>query len=184
MFIAKKLGFNEYMIHSDYAEILVVRRSGERHSILVEIDDLYYLKSLGYRWCVKYDPKIDGYYAQTNIYTRDEHGKRINNPIKIHNVIMKTKEIIDHIDCRKTLDNRRSNLRVTSNELNMKNRRGRNRNNKSGYRNVSLIEGKYIVQLQIEGKNKCLGRFEDVHEAGAFAKEMRKKYYGDFEGNS
>jgi hypothetical protein len=150
----------------------------------VDIEDLYYLKSLGYRWCVKYDPKIDGYYAQTNIYTRNEQGERIHNAVKIHNVIMKTNKIIDHIDSRNTLDNRRSNLRVTSNELNSKNRKGKNINNSTGYRNVSFDKktNKYIVQLQIDGKNTCLGRFNDVHEAGKFAEEMRRIYYGEFKG--
>ena len=66
----------------------------------------------------------------------------------------------------------------------MQNRSGKNKNNTSGYRNVSYIkgEGKYIVQLQVDGKNKRLGEFDDVHEAGKFAEEMRKKYYGKYKG--
>lgn len=42
----------------------------------------------------------------------------------------------------------------------------------------------YHVQLQINGKNKVLGKFSDVHEAGRFAEEMRQKYYGEFAGKS
>jgi hypothetical protein len=36
----------------------------------------------------------------------------------------------------------------------------------------------------INGKNTILGKFNDVDEAGNFAKEMRKKYYKDFAGNN
>ena len=39
-----------------------------------------------------------------------------------------------------------------------------------------------MVQLQINRKNKILGYFDDVHEAGRFAEEMRQKYYGEFKG--
>ena len=92
-------------------------------------------------------------------------------------------KVVDHIN-HNSLDNRRCNLRLVDKSKNATNRSGRNINNTTGYRNVSYIktENKYIVQLQIDGKNKRLGAFDDVHEAGAYAKEMREKYYGDFAG--
>ena len=90
---------------------------------------------------------------------------------------------VDH-ENNDTLDNRKSNMRVVEESNNSKNRKSRNRNNKSGYRNVSLIKGKWVVQLQIDGKNKRLGSFDDVHEAGKFAEEMRQKYYGEFAGKN
>lgn len=42
------------------------------------------------------------------------------------------------------------------------------------------------MQLQVDGKNTCLGRFayEDLDKAGKFAEEMRQKYYGEFAGVS
>jgi len=36
---------------------------------------------------------------------------------------------------------------------------------------------KYIVQLQINGKNTIFGRFKDLEEARKCAEENRKKYY-------
>jgi len=41
-----------------------------------------------------------------------------------------------------------------------------------------------MVQLHLEGKNKILGYFDNVDEAGVFAEQMRKKYYGEFAGKS
>ena len=92
---------------------------------------------------------------------------------------------VDHIN-HNTLDNRKCNLRVITQKKNLRNRNSRNINNKSGYRNVSWNSryNNWSVQLQINGKNKILGRFDNVDEAGRFAEEMRKKYYGEFAGKS
>lgn len=94
-------------------------------------------------------------------------------------------EKVDHIN-HNTLDNRRSNLRVTIDDYNLKHRRSKNKNNSSGYRNVTFNKstGKWLVQLQINGKNTRLGEFEDVHEAGKYAEKMRKIYYGNYAGNN
>lgn len=98
--------------------------------------------------------------------------------IYMHQLIMGVEgyTYIDHGN-HNTLDNRKENLKITTNDINTKNRRDKNKNNTSGYRNVSLVKGKYIVQLQIDGKNTVLGSFDDVHEAGKRAEEMRSKYY-------
>ena len=88
---------------------------------------------------------------------------------------------VDHIN-HDTLDNRRSNLRLINTKNNNRNRKGANCNNKSGYRNVCWVQGKWQVQLMVDGKNASLGRFTDLHKAADFAEEMRQKYYGDFAG--
>jgi hypothetical protein len=92
-------------------------------------------------------------------------------------------QIIDHKN-HKGLDNRKENLRLVNKSKNAKHRNGKNKNNKSGYRNVCWISkyNKWCVQLQINGRNTLLGKFDDVHEAGRFAEEMRQKYYGEFKG--
>lgn len=96
---------------------------------------------------------------------------------------MGTSDCIDHIHYD-TLDNRKRNLQKPNRKGNCRKRKGANKNNSSGYRNVSFdSKGRPIVQLQDEnGKNKVWRNFKDVHEAGAFAKEMRDKMYGEFSG--
>lgn len=86
----------------------------------------------------------------------------------------------DSTDCRK------SNLREANNKLNTKHRKGKNSNNKSGYRNVCRQGNKWVVQLQVNGKNTKLGSFDldQLEEAGRFAQEMREKYYGDYKGEN
>jgi hypothetical protein len=91
--------------------------------------------------------------------------------------------VVDHKNYN-TLDNRKKNLRVSSIDKNVKHRGRLNKNNTSGYRNVTWSESykKWIIQLQIDHKNKILGKFDDKDEAGRFAAEMRKLYYGEFAG--
>ena len=96
-------------------------------------------------------------------------------------------KIVDHKN-HNTLDNTRANIKVIADKHNSTNRKTRNSNNKSGYRNVSWSKSseKWIIQLQINGKNKILGYFpyEQLEEAGAFAEQMRQKYYGEYAGRN
>ena len=91
--------------------------------------------------------------------------------------------VVDHID-HDTLNNRKENFRVIEHINNLTNRKSRNKNNKSGYRNVCCVDGKYRVQVSIDGKNTVVGVFDDVHEAGRIAEEARQKYYGEYAGHS
>ena len=92
---------------------------------------------------------------------------------------------VDHIN-NNTLDNRKCNLRISEHKHNTRNRHGKNSNNKSGFRNVSWDGYRWIVQLQINGKNTILGKFpyEQLEEAGTFAEQMRQKYYGEYAGRN
>ncbi|WP_258205620.1 hypothetical protein [Paenibacillus radicibacter] len=76
-----------------------------------------------------------------------------------------------------TLDNRKSNLRVVTKRSNTVNRKGANKNNQSGERNVSLIKGWYYVQFQIEGKNTCVAKFRFFDDAKGYANTYRNKIY-------
>jgi len=91
---------------------------------------------------------------------------------------------VDHKN-NNTLDNRLENLRISKRKDNSKNRNKLNNNNKSGYRNVCMIEGYWRIQLQRDDKNyRFPEKFTNVHEAGKFAEEMRQKYYGKFAGKN
>lgn len=92
---------------------------------------------------------------------------------------------IDHHN-HNGLDNRKNNLRISKNKENTKNRSSKNSNNTSGYRNVSWDKyyEQWKVQLQVDGKNKIFGYFDDVHEAGEYATIKRNELYGEFAGES
>jgi len=129
-------------------------------------------------------------YAVTNNYGRDENGKyKLLNTTLLHRFVLRDKYTEGkHIDHRNHngLDCRRENLRIIEVSENSQYRSRKNKNNKSGYRNVfwNSRDEMWHVCLQVNKKHKRLGRFSDVHEAGNFAEKMRQKYYGEFAGKS
>jgi hypothetical protein len=87
---------------------------------------------------------------------------------------------IDHIDGNRS-NNLIENLRLCTTQENAYNR-GKQSNNKSGYKGVSFHKQKqkWVAQIKLEGKNKFLGFFvnpEDAYEAYC-AKAV--EHYGEF----
>jgi len=186
---ANKKGFNKYKICGNATIIYIKQRNGTIHECLIDTEDLDLLIKLDYSWHVCYAKSTGTYYVSTTIY----EGKDINNIFKYkikyltYYVMGMPKDVyIDH-DNHDSLDNRKGNLRITSMLENGKNRRTKNYNNTSGYRNVSHnSKGEWVVQMQVNGKNTILKNFptDKLDEAGAYAELMRPIYYGEFAGNN
>lgn len=87
-----------------------------------------------YKWCAGWDPTSHSFYAQARAPT--QNGKQVT--IRMHRLIMNAKpgEQVDHIH-HKTLDNRKSELRVCSRNQNQHNS-FRHTDNSSGYKGVCL----------------------------------------------
>lgn len=177
-FIGK--GFNNYEIKDDYTIIFITKKSGETFETLIDTEDLQKLIKLNWNWRISYKKNSQSWYVETR-------GKGTNKTQYLHKILMgvTSGQFVDHKN-NNTLDNRKDNLRVTENKYNTRNRKSKNSNNKSGYRNVSWNGSGWSVQLQIEGKNTTLKRFKknQLDEAGVYAEEMRQKYYGEFAGKS
>lgn len=88
--------------------------------------------------------------------------------------------VLDHVN-RKRDDNRIENLRPATRAQNSRNRTT-NRNNTSGHPGVSFYQrlGQWRVQLNVEGKNKHFGYYQDFSAACQKADMVRKKYHKDF----
>lgn len=180
--MAKRKG-NNYVIDKENgaARIELNRRNGDNLWTIIDLEDLEKVINFPYTWFAKYNHTNDEYYVVASVYHPELQQSR---PIFLHQFLMNANgKDVDH-ENNNTLDNRKSNMRIVEESNNSKNRKSRNKNNKSGYRNVSFYKGKWIVQMQIDGKNKKIGSFDDVHEAGKFAEEMRQKYYGEFAGKN
>ena len=187
--IANKKG-NNYIIDKEngIAQIELTRRDGTILWTKIDLEDLDRVINFPYTWSAKYDPDLEQYYVEATVHRKlIEEG--YSKAMKLHKFVMNVNDdrVVDHIN-HDTLDNTKANLRVISHSNNSTNRKSRNSNNKSGYRNVcwSKNENKWIVQLQINKRNKILGMFEydDLDKAGQFAEEMRQKYYGEFAGKN
>lgn len=183
--MAPKRSFNEYQIVGNITKIFIDYK-GKRFESLIDTDDLDKLLEFGKRWNLYYSKSARSFYVTTAVYQKTVNKKPKYLQLRLHNFILNKKRgtIGDHKN-HDTLDNRKENLRSTSKANNIRNRRTRNSNNTSGHRNVSWINGCWRVQLQKNGTNYCFPeKFDDVNEAGKFAEEMRKKYYGEFAGNN
>lgn len=174
----------EHIIKDNYVEFYLYNRDENRYTCYVDLEDWNRVKNYKYKWHIAYNKKC--IYIQANVYLGMYNGKPKYTTCMLHRFIFNcTDEIIkiDHKD-HNGLDNRKNNMRMARQDTNSRHKSGKNKNNTSGYRNVSWNKyyEKWVVQLQVKGTNKILGYFDDVHEAGKYAHEMREKYYGEFAG--
>ena len=184
--MAKKKG-NNYIIdmENNIVKIELNRTKAENLWAIIDLEDLQRVLDFPYTWFAKYDPDIDSFYAVASQYHKELGRAR---PVYLHQFVMDANgKVVDH-ENHDTLDDRKSNLRISEEIRNAMNRKAKNKNNKSGYRNVcwSKSEKKWLVQLQINQKNVVLGKFsyDELEQAGKFAEKMRQKYYGEFAGGN
>ena len=181
---------NKYIIKGETTEIYLNVKNKEQKVCLIDTEDLMRLIEYNKTWFQRYNRSNKKYYVYANIYQETFNGECKNTTISIQTFLLgtrtgdkKNKIIIDH-ENHDTFDNRKYNLRIANNDDNSKNRSGKNSNNKSGFRNVSWNGNSWSVQLIVDGKNTTLKRFKKdlLEDAGAYATEMRLKYYGEFAG--
>ena len=172
---------NYYEIKNNITIIYMKNRKGEIFSTIIDTGDLNKIIEFGRSWYVK-PQRLGNYYVYCTIYQKELNPLTYSLHQLILNIEPENRKLkTDHINYD-TLDNRKENLRITSQKDNLKHRKNNNSNNRTGYRNVCLVNNKWIIQLQINNENKRLGSFEynELDKAIIFADEMRKTYYGEF----
>jgi len=116
-----------------------------------------------YKWYTSVSPRT--IYATRNL--RLEDGKR--RTVRMHRFITCVNDPqieVDHRD-HDGLNNQRENLRVCSPAQNMANRRKQQNTSSSQFKGVSWdkSKGKWVVKVQLNGKQRHLGTFTDEVEA-------------------
>lgn len=170
---------NYYEIRDNTVAIKLKNNKGIELETLIDLEDLEKVKKLGLVWHLSWDKVLQQYYCSATKYLGVIDGKPNYKTILLHRVIMSGEnKHVDHLN-HDTLDNRKSNLVVKSVQDNAFNRKGANRNSTTGVRNVCYDKknNKYLVQLQINGKNTLFGRFDNLEDAKRCAEENRNKYY-------
>lgn len=167
--IRTKYDSNEFIIHEDYAEMLLYDRKGNPiNKTLIDLDCIEILKQ--YKW------HMIGPYVSALIN---------GSETLIHRFLMNPSDDmeVDHIN-RNKLDNRRNNLRICTHQENDWNKLTKS-NNKSGYSGVKQKDnGKWIATLITNKKSKHLGTFDTYEEAVEARKKAEKEYFGDYAPNN
>jgi len=135
---------------------------------LVDREDFDFLSQWKWHYASRYAVRIE--------YKKEGKYKRIS----MHRLLMKvaaTQEI-DHIN-NNSLDNRKNNLRVVTHKQNIWNtsvRKGRQ------YKGVDFRKWnkKYRAAIQVNGKPKHLGYFDNAKDAARAYNKMAKKYFGEY----
>lgn len=147
---------------------------GKSHIVgYAEVDELDFAFLMGFRWSV-----MSQGYARRGRPTGAKDFQEL-----MHRVIMRVSDrcvFVDHINGNK-LDNRRCNLRLASPGENNANTRPRHTNT-TGYLGVTWDKnrGKYLSQVQHEGRMHTAGRFDDPREAARARDELARKLHGEF----
>lgn len=157
---------NEIVKYDDYAEVVLYdKQHNETKRSRIDIEDIELVSK--YKW------------------NYSNHGYCYNNKngIFLHNLILNrypSKETtVDHIN-RDRLDNRKSNLRVVSYNLNGFNK-GKQSNNTSGYVGVSWDKRKrkWEASIKVDRKKRFLGYFDDINNAVVIRHQAELEYFGE-----
>lgn len=108
-----------------------------------------------------------------------EGNKRKSKSEKLHRYLIGAKpgEIVDHINGN-SLDNRKSNLRITSHAVNMQNSKVRS-DNSIGHKGIYFCKqtGTYRPEIQVNGKRyRNLGRYATLELAIQARKQAEIKF--------
>lgn len=143
--------------------------------VILDLEDAEIFDSIV--WHLYTTPRHHTYYLQCN-KTKDHPSYRF------HRLIMNvtdSKLVVDHIN-HNGLDNRKSNLRVTTQKGNNANASKRKNAQTSKYKGVHLdrTHGKWKAQIQYENVKYTLGTYLIEDEAASAYNQAAVKYFGEF----
>lgn len=132
------------------------------------VDEEDYPELAQFRWRVMWIPKMACFYAVRTMYLAN--GKQTTYLMRRQLLGLKHgyRRLVDHERRDKTLDNRRSNIRIATRKQNAANSR-KLTTNTSGYRGVSFkSDGRpkpWYAQIENDDKNACIGHYVTAEEA-------------------
>lgn len=157
---------NEIIIYNDYAEIILYDQHGNerKEKGIIDLEDVEKIKE--YKWCYSH-----GYIGCDRL------------GIRIHRFILdcNKNDVVDHINGN-TLDNRKQNLRICSQQQNTMNNSNIRSNNTSGYKGVTWdkSKNKWTAQITVNYKNIHLGRYDKIEDAIKARQKAEIKYFGEY----
>lgn len=122
--------------------------------------------------------------SSNKIYAaRDIVVNRYKSTILLHRFLMNINDSKIHVDYKNgfSIDNTKQNLRLATNQQNMRNCK-QNKGNKTGFRGVIWIQEKkkFRAGITINRKSYHLGYFLTAEEASKVYEAKAKEVYGEF----
>ena len=156
---------NRFFIDGNVVHVFFNNKSGE---MLVDLD-VWNTWASAYCWHLA----ANGYAAT---------GYNGKNTL-FHNIAFPNRKngiVADHINGNR-LDNRMENLRLVNRAQNNMNK-GLRSDNTSGHTGVAWdkSKGKWVVQIQVDGKNKHIGRYTSKKDAINARIKAEEKYFGEY----
>lgn len=158
-------------IRGDGVARMYITSKGVIHEVQFDVSDVQLVFETSKSWHVKKVRRT--YYCQAHILTSE--GK--STTISLHRLILNPPAnlMVDHFPDHNGLNCRRNNLRIVTNLVNSRNRRGANSDSTSGYRGVSWhkVAKKWQAQVGVGGRHCYLGLHETPEAAAAVVSAFR-----------
>lgn len=154
------------ILHCDYREV--------HYEVLIDTEDLSLVLEGYGKWCINpaRGKKTKDYVQATILGTK---GKKMS----LHRLIMGNPigKVVDHKDGN-TMNNKKYNLRVTTQLINSRNRQGTRA--KSGHKGVRWHEKdkRWRAEIKVKGKKIYLGNFRDIQDAIIAREKGEEQYWG------
>lgn len=165
---------NQYVLYENYAELIVNSKKYGTKIVLIDLEDVERCKLKS--WSISYDSKMKDFYFYA--FVKQENGKRYS--VSLHRYIMGEPKglVIDHINTKNRLDNRKSNLRAVPQGVNCRNQN--ELKSKNGCHGVSFdnTHKKWKAVISVNKKRINLGTFNGYEDAVKVRKDAELKYWG------
>jgi hypothetical protein len=164
---------NKYEIHGETTVIFLCHKDGSISETLIDTSDLPLMEGFNGTWHA-----FDGI---SGLYVAGNYKITTNKwtVVPLHRFLLKPNknEVVDHIN-HNTLDNRRSNLRISTKSENSTNRKGASCLSKTKIRGVNWHKGfgMWYARVRIKGQTVFAKYFNDLDEAEKAVKQARAKY--------
>ncbi|UKS25022.1 HNH endonuclease [Paenibacillus sp. HWE-109] len=163
---------NKYEIRGDVTVIFITFK-GEVHDCLIDTKDYELVDSFPNSWRITSNGGT-GMYVNGIIKSKGK-GKMV----LLHRLILTAPKgyHVDHIN-HKTLDNRKSNLRLATPSENAQNINKPRSHNRSGELNVYWYKprSRWRARIYVNGKEKHLGSFTDINDAKSAVEHARNNH--------
>lgn len=164
---------NQFETRGDTTVIYLDKIDGTKFEAYIDNADLSKAQQIKGKWHAHYTTSGNVYVKTTVGGIRTKDGR-----IFLHRFLLDAPDdmVVDHID-QNPLNNRRSNLRVVTQQINSANRNYPNKNNSSGKKNVRWHKqaNKWQAYLRENNKFISLGLYEDINDAVAAVQNYKQE---------